>query len=248
MLTTLNAASVIGSQAALQRRLFFSNLYALIFFLCFSCAAAFILYAAFRQKRRSGETQPMSQIRLALFLLCAGVWALTDSQMLQLVTANVNRVAMVSVLAFFLMPVFFLQFLETLLLKTGRLQNLEMLFLLNAAVGLVLHTMGLVSVYQYMITNHVLLIVMMIVIWIFSKDEAVSHRGIRIGCITYFVCEITALTIYYLHPNSRGIRVAFLPGSVLAVDRLSGRLVRPISGRFELYCAKRALPEARLPG
>ncbi|MSS19261.1 GGDEF domain-containing protein [Eubacteriaceae bacterium RF-744-FAT-4] len=205
VLSTLNAASVIGSQAALQRRLFFSNLYALIFFLCFSCASAFILYAAFRQKRRRGERQPTSQVQLALFLLCAGVWALTDSQILQLVTADVNRGAMVSVLAFFLMPVFFLQFLETLLPKLGRLRNLRMLFLLNAAVGLVLHTTGLVSVYPYMITNHVLLIVMMmIVIRIFSKDKAAGHHGIRIGCIVYFVCEIAALVAYYLHPNSRG--------------------------------------------
>ena len=204
LLSILNAASAIGSGAALQRRLFWSNIYALIFFIYCACAAALIFYAALRQRRRQRSIHPGAMGILGLFLLCAGVWVLTDSQMLQLVTDKVNRGAMVSVIAFFMMPVLLLQFLETLLPKVQIFRNLEKLFLLNLAIGLILHMTGWVAIYQCVMTNHLLIIgLTIVVVRCFSKEKGRRPSAIEIGSTAYLVCELAALAAYYLQPTSR---------------------------------------------
>jgi hypothetical protein len=202
-LEALNASSLLGTQAALQRRLMASNFYALLFFLFCVFVAAFLLYASIQQRRRQVDPS-LSTGSLGLFLLSAGIWALTDSQILQLVTARVNLGAMVSVICFFLMPVFFLQFLVTVLPNVRVIRCLELLFLGNMALGLFLHLVGVVSVYGYMLSNHLFLLVMMLlVLRHLSKDREPSHRKIRTGCFAYFVCEIVGLSAYYLAPTSR---------------------------------------------
>ncbi len=128
MLEALNASSLLGTQAALQRRLMASNFYALLFFLFCVFVAAFLLYASIQQRRRQVDPS-LSTGSLGLFLLSAGIWALTDSQILQLVTARVNLGAMVSVICFFLMPVFFLQFLVTVLPNVRVIRCLSYCFL-----------------------------------------------------------------------------------------------------------------------
>ena len=51
-LARLNAASSVGSGAALQRRLFADNFYALIFFLFALITAGFLAYVSFRSWHR----------------------------------------------------------------------------------------------------------------------------------------------------------------------------------------------------
>ena len=110
-----NAASSVDSGAALQRRLFADNFYALVFFLFALITAGFLAYVSFRSWHRKLRETTYSVGALSLFILCSGIWVLTDSPLLQFVSNDGSSVAMISVATFLFMPILFLWFLKSML-------------------------------------------------------------------------------------------------------------------------------------
>lgn len=204
LLARLNAVSSVGSGAALQRRLFADNFYALVFFLFALITAGFLAYVSFRSwHRRLGETT-YSVGALSLFILCSGIWVLTDSPLLQFVINDGSSVAMVSAITFLLMPILFLRFLKSMLPGKLLFDVLGCLFLAAMAVGLLLHLTGLVSIYDSIGIYHLMLLAMFLLVTItFARQNHPQHRLILIGCLLYFLLEVLGLWLYHLMPTSR---------------------------------------------
>lgn len=218
LLNALNGRSSLGTRASLQERLFCSNFYALLFFIFSVIASVFVFYISIRQRHLDDDSPVHAMGVLAAFILCSGIWAITDAQLLQFVTGHTGACAMVSVIAFFLMPVFFLQFLEVLLPKARILFLMERCALALTALALFLQFTGILSVYYFVRVLYLFLVVMFIVtVDVFSKNRTKDNQGILVECVTYFFCEITALVVYYLNPTSRLYSAILCLGVVLLV-------------------------------
>ncbi len=218
LLNALNGSSALGTRAALQERLFRSNFYALLFFIFSVIASVFVFYISIRQRHLDANSPVHAMGVLGAFILCSGIWAITDAQFLQFLTGRTGFCAMVSVVAFFLMPVFFLQFLEVLLPKARVLVWLERCALTLTALALFLQFTGILSAYYFVRVLHLFLVVMFIVtVDVFSKNRTKDNQGILVGCVAYFFCEITTLVVYYLNPTSRLYSAILCLGVVLLV-------------------------------
>lgn len=204
-LAQLNTTSSVGSGAALQRRLFVDNFYALIFFLFTAFMSALLAYIAFRSwHRRLGKTSSYSVGSLSLFILCTGIWVLTDSPLLQFITNDGSSVAMVSVITFLLMPILFLRFLKSMMPKEWLLDILSGIFLTATTIGLFLHLTGLITIYDSISVYHLMILAMFLLITIaFARQNHPRNQLILIGCLLYFLLEILGLWLYHLAPGSR---------------------------------------------
>lgn len=97
---------------------------------------------------------------LGIFILLAGVWAITDSSILQFVTGNVSVVVLVSFLSFMLMPYFLLRFVRKMMIyRTKGIMMLAYLHLVNAAVCTLLYLFALVPLQKSLISVHILIVV-----------------------------------------------------------------------------------------
>lgn len=203
-LARLNAASSVGSGAALQRRLFADNFYALVFSLFALITAGFLAYVSFRSWHRKLRETTYSVGALSLFILCSGIWVLTDSPLLQFVSNDGSSVAMISVATFLFMPILFLRFLKSMLPGKCLFNILGCFFLSAMAVGLILHLTGLLSIYDSIGVYHLMILAMFLLVTIaFARQNHPQHRLIQIGCLLYFLLEVLGLWLYHLIPTSR---------------------------------------------
>lgn len=201
----LNNTAYIGTVGSLQYRMFMNNLYAMLFFLFTVIVTLAIAYIDLHARYRRSETKGLNTaLHLAGFIFCSGVWILTDAQVLQLVTTRAGSVAMLSCIAFFMMPIFFLRFVDKILPGQKSFQVMELLFIINLMMAIVLQLTGLFSIYRYVILEHLMILVMVIIVVIaISSKGSLKQNKIRFGCILYFMCYITGLLLYYINPYNR---------------------------------------------
>ncbi|MGN0710066.1 MAG: hypothetical protein ACI4LM_07480, partial [Anaerovoracaceae bacterium] len=217
-LTQLNEHSFIGTRDALILHILYRNLYALLF-ACYSVALSLFIFAIEFRLSGGGVTNREAAINVALFVLCGGLWCLTDSQILQLFTEKTGIVAMISVIAFLLLPVFLLRYIDALL-KEKNLYMIETIFILTGFVILLLHAVGLVSVYKTVTVVHILaFIVMPVVIYDlvreWKKSRSNEVRKVVSGCVIFFVCEGAAIIAYYMKSSSRLYSEIFSAGILM---------------------------------
>ena len=120
----LRNEAVLGTQARITLHYLQSNLYALLFFLfCAFCAAELGLLLLSMRRIFRPEVRYQICIMFGL-VLDAGVWILTDSELLALVTDRVNLVVFVSLVTFSLTAPFTLEFIRCTVKNDGWLIRL----------------------------------------------------------------------------------------------------------------------------
>lgn len=131
----LRNEAVLGTQARITLHYLQSNLYALLFFLfCAFCAAELGLLLLSMRRIFRPEVRYQICIMFGL-VLDAGVWILTDSELLALVTDRANLVVFVSLVTFSLTAPFTLEFVRCTIRNDGwliRLPQMAALVLLAA--------------------------------------------------------------------------------------------------------------------
>lgn len=127
----------LGTEYSIWTRLLKSNLYALIFgvFMAFLCLANLIC-SVFFSKGASRETG-RSLWCLSAFIFTAGLWVVTDSELLLFVTDETSLISLLSFLSFMVMPAFLLKFIRYMFGKKKILIWLPRLFFFMAALYLI---------------------------------------------------------------------------------------------------------------
>lgn len=199
----LNGRCYVGDRGAVFCRFLRENLYALLFGFFALMAGLLIWRMGFRLRKRSPMIDDRGMYELAGFVLCAGVWVVTDSHLLQLVTGRVGAVAMTSFVSFLMMPVFLLRFLDGQV-ENGKLAGLQKPYLVNATLCLALHLAGWLPLYRTIIVQHVLIVLTMGMVLkeIVSQWRQTGRETLRKvlrGFSMLFVCGIAALAEFYLN-------------------------------------------------
>lgn len=131
----LSSESVLATQTKLSSYYFRRSLYALVFFLlCVLCAVELGVLMVTMRSIFTPEVCHQTRVMIGL-MLDAGIWALTDSELLALVTDRANLVVFVSLVTFSLTAPFVLEFIRCTVKNDGwliRLPQMAALVLLAA--------------------------------------------------------------------------------------------------------------------
>lgn len=131
----LSSEPVLATQTKLSSYYFRRSLYALAFFLlCVLCAVELGVLMVTMRSIFTPEVQHQTRVMIGL-MLDVGIWALTDSELLALVTDRANLVVFVSLVTFSLTVPFVLEFIRCTVKNDGwliRLPQMAMLVLLAA--------------------------------------------------------------------------------------------------------------------
>ena len=131
----LSSESVLATQTKLSSYYFRRSLYALVFFLlCVLCAVELGVLMVTMRSIFTPEVCHQTRVMIGL-MLDVGIWALTDSELLALVTDRANLVVFVSLVTFSLTAPFVLEFIRCTVKNDGwliRLPQMAALVLLAA--------------------------------------------------------------------------------------------------------------------
>lgn len=158
---------------------------------------------------------------LSEFFLRAGIWLITDSRILQLVTGRTGVIALVSFTAFMLMPCSFLKFFEKMMFhKEKSIEALYWLHLINAGISLILYTFRIVPLHQSLWRGHLLLLISIGVVVKTAVTEIVRYKNqrmkeIAVGVGAFLVCGGISLICFYqkeliLYPLFCGLGILVL--------------------------------------
>lgn len=131
----LSSESVLATQTKLSSYYFRRSLYALVFFLlCVLCAVELGVLMVTMRSIFTPEVCHQTRVMIGL-MLDVGIWVLTDSELLALVTDRANLVVFVSLVTFSLTAPFVLEFIRCTVKNDGwliRLPQMAALVLLAA--------------------------------------------------------------------------------------------------------------------
>jgi len=120
----LSSESVLATQTKLSSYYFRRSLYALVFFLlCVLCAVELGVLMVTMRSIFTPEVCHQTRVMIGL-MLDVGIWALTDSELLALVTDRANLVVFVSLVTFSLTAPFVLEFIRCTVKNDGWLIRL----------------------------------------------------------------------------------------------------------------------------
>lgn len=244
LLALLNGRCRLGDKSAMLESFWQHNLYAVLFGFFALAVSSLIWGLGFRLRKHYPAFGYREMRELAGFILCAGVWVMTDSHLLQFVTDRVGAVTMVSFISFLIMPVFLLRFLEGQL-SPGKLRLLEKAYLINGVICLALHLSRLMSLYRTIITQHVLTllsmgVVLKEIIWELRRTGKLALKKLLLGFSMLFACGVAALVEFYL--NFADGRYPYFYS--LGIFLLIVCLVDAGLGKYMEYMAKSARSEA----
>ncbi|MDO4290715.1 MAG: diguanylate cyclase [Eggerthellaceae bacterium] len=211
-------AAYLGEGNGVYLTLVRDNLYAAVFFvLSFLVAVAVaVTVARMRETRRAASEYGFAHaigvargglLDLSLFILVAGVWVLTDSDLLLLVGGYEEAIALVSFTSFMVMPAFLLRFVMNLFDENALLNRLSWLFVLVAAVYLVNEMLGAVPGYVILPFAHVLCVCSIVSIIVLGAknlrtESTRTARSVMIGFLCLGVFVAVALAMFWRNPLS----------------------------------------------
>lgn len=197
----------IGSQNGVYNKILSENLYALVYVIAAVILSVVIFSMALvLQKANSRQTSGITA--LAMFTLCVGIWVLTDSDLLLLVTSRPAAVTTASFLVFYAMPLYLLRFTQQLLHIDKRLFNL-----LCGGFAAIFVVYGVNRIAGFMSTTallgveHTLLVVSLIIILVSAVKAMIKRPSAKLlrvilGYVCFCVCSAAALAVFYLKPFS----------------------------------------------
>ncbi len=155
---TLEGNSYLGAKDAVLLQFLKDNLYAFVFGLfSFSMALALFILDFFVKKQLSGGIYRAIN-NLAAFLLFAGIWVVSDSQLLQMFTDRTAVITLFSFLSFMAMPIFLILFVqEMLVVKRKSLSVLAWLHTGGIFIFLLRYLFTRTPMYQLLLLVHILI-------------------------------------------------------------------------------------------
>lgn len=197
----------LGEEHEVVIKLLRDNLYALVFTVFALLLGAGVLIAACWLRKGLSREMLRSLASFGAFILTTGVWVLTDSELLLLVTNRVAVVSLISFVSFMVMPAFLLRFIKYILGGKQIFDVLCGLFVLLAAAYLLNYLIRAVPGYLLLAPVHLLCVcsVAMVIRTGLKTLKKGKNREVRrvmegFGLLSIFV--IAALVVFAVNPLS----------------------------------------------
>lgn len=198
----------VGTESAVLYRFLYENLYALLFGVFMLLLGAGTLGAGvYLGKRQFGDIYK-GLLHLGLFILVAGVWVVTDSELLLLFTDEVAAISLVSFCSFMVMPVFLLQFINYMLGGKQSFVILESVFCCMAFLYLLNFLHPVFSGYLLLFPVHICIILSLVIGLKSVYDRQRSSEGKEMGRLMngfglLGVFGVIALAVFYINPTAQ---------------------------------------------
>lgn len=226
----LSSESVLATQTKLSSYYFRRSFYALAFFLfCAFCAAELGLLLLSMRRIFRPEVRYQICIMFGL-VLDAGVWILTDSDLLTLFTDKASFVTFLSLLSFGLIVPLTLEFIRCTLKEECRnlrlLQQVQMLLLTANILGWLLRGWAMFWLLPLMHLTILASIPLTLrdLFAAYKKTRSEDVRDILVGFGTLAVCAAAALVFFYGDHAGRQYAVFYCVGLLCFLLQL-GRIV-----------------------
>lgn len=199
----LSSESVLATQTKLSSYYFRRSLYALVFFLlCVLCAVELGVLMVTMRSIFTPEVCHQTRVMIGL-VLDAGVWILTDSELLTLFTDKASFVAFLSLLSFGLIVPLTLEFIRCTLKEECRglrlLQQVQMLLLTADILGWLLRGWAMFWLLPLMHLTILASIPLTLrdLFAAYKKTRSEDVRDILVGFGALAVCAAAALVFFY---------------------------------------------------
>lgn len=198
-----NSKVWIGDKSSMYMALIKQNLYAAVFTVLAVIMSVISIFAGLYMKPVWHKEIYSSLISLGFYILCAGIWILTDSRLLLLVTQKTGVVEMISFLAFFGLPVPLMEFTGKMLPEKEKiLKNFQNIFLLMLLIYSVNDITGIFSIVVLLVLEHLFMAVVIIMFLYFCYQEIKKGQNRKLskvmtGYIVFCICSAFALISFY---------------------------------------------------
>lgn len=204
MVSVRQSDMYLGDRSDIYSMILQESLYALLFLVLAVLMGTFTITLGIFLRKKLNREMDRGLISLGLFILCAGLWIVTDSKLLLLVTEKTSGISLISFLAFLLMPLPLLQFTRRMLggheRGFGVLSGLYMLIFLFYAGN---YCLNLISGIVLIFTEHLLSVGTMFLILWYGIGEMRREKDWKIllvvfGYVIFCVGSVLALLLFYL--------------------------------------------------
>lgn len=224
------------------------NLYSLLFFeFCVLFSAA--LLAVVVSMRKTLQKRMLCQMRaLAVLVLDAGIWILTDSNLLALVTDKVLLVSFLSLVSFGLLAPLTIQFIQfPLREKQPALRRMERIALVLLGVNILGWCSGAFAMFGLLIPMHLVMLASMVLIIRavrneYRRDANKELRDILSASICFVACSVAAFVLFYLQIGrsyAKSYCVGLLLFLILLGWAMARRTQRDLNDRYQLETYKK---------
>ena len=183
------------------------SFFPVIFFCCFSVVvSASVLYFGIAVHRYVPQDKDLSSACIAFgaFVLLAGIWVFTDSEVIILFAKHLKPAVLTSFIAFMLMPIMFIECMD-ILYRLRIFRILRRLFIANLSVFLIFVMLkaGTVFYLVSLAVHHVF--IFFFVFYCFTNDirrlikkrkDPEKHTGI--GMILFFMAVVVSMVMFLL--------------------------------------------------
>ena len=207
----------IGDKSSMYMTLIKQNLYAAVFTLFAFIMSLVSILAGLYMKPVWHKEIYKSLISLGCYILCAGIWVLTDSRLLLLVTQKTGVVEMISFFAFFGLPIPFMEFTGKMLPEREKiLKNFQNIFLMMLLVYSVNYIGGVIPIAVLIVLEHLFMASAIIMFLYFGYQEIKKGQNrklnrVMVGYIVFCISSVFALTSFYTG-NSYLYSIAYVVG------------------------------------
>lgn len=226
----LSSESVLATQTKLSSYYFRRSLYALVFFLlCVLCAVELGVLMVTMRSIFTPEVRHQTRVLIGL-MLDAGIWILTDSELLTLFTDKASFVTFLSLLGFGLIVPLTLEFIRCTLKEECRnlrlLQQVQMLLLTANILGWLLRGWAMFWLLPLMHLTILASIPLTLrdLFAAYKKTRSEDVRDILVGFGALAVCAAAALVFFYGDHAGRQYAVFYCVGLLCFLLQL-GRIV-----------------------
>lgn len=198
-----NSDILLGDKNGMYRIIIQENLYAVLIGVLSLILGGMCIVASFYMRAERTQRIHRALWNLGVYILIEGLWVVTDSQLLLLVTQHTGMVELISFLAFFMLPIPLLGFMKEILpSKTRLLSVIRRIFVFTFALYVVNYISGVFSTVFILICEHLLMTATLLLMMQSGLHENRKHKDIKLqrvinGCISYCVCSILALLLFY---------------------------------------------------
>lgn len=200
----LQSQVYFGSRSGIQWMILRENLYAVLFSGFALVLGIACLLAAYCMQRQHFGNLYGSVYSLGAYILLAGVWVLTDSKILLLVSQKAGLAGLISYLSFYALHLPLLQFTIGVLPEKRRMLEILQAFYSGLLLLLMANFIFSLPYLNVLVMAEHLLMTVTIALILYhgfremrrGKNKALGR--VMAGYVLFAVCSILAITIYYL--------------------------------------------------
>lgn len=194
---------VVGDRSGIYMKIVGENLYAAFFAVLALFVSCVSVGVGFYMKKTWTEEICRCLKYLGCYIFCTGLWILTDSKLLLLVTQKTELVELISFLAFFSLPFPLLGFTKILMPgKEKMFGKLQGCFWMMAVIYTVNYMAELLPVIAVIVAEHFFMVITIILVLYYGACNIRKHKNekilrVMLGYITFSIFSIAAFAFFY---------------------------------------------------